>query len=162
MNWTLWYPITKCKQTKINKYASIPKLTLSHRLGLGVCHQLEVKLGGFRSRLGASCMSSHTEELWYNETVCRGMTIYIYVYNFHIFLMYVLSFFLKLFWSIYESLFYIIQMFFLSFILSFFLSFFHKCFLSIYLFFISLVCFSFLSVFLFYLHKLFLSILFMC
>ena len=28
-----------------------------------------VKLGGFRSQLQASYVSSHTEELWYNETV---------------------------------------------------------------------------------------------
>ena len=28
-----------------------------------------VKLGGFQSLLEESCMSSHTEELWYNETV---------------------------------------------------------------------------------------------
>ena len=38
-----------------------------------------VKLGGFRSQLQASYVSSHTEELWFNETVCLGMTIYIYV-----------------------------------------------------------------------------------
>ena len=28
-----------------------------------------IKLGGFRSQLQASYVSSHTEELWYNETV---------------------------------------------------------------------------------------------
>ena len=28
-----------------------------------------VKLGGFRSQLQASYVFSHTEELWYNETV---------------------------------------------------------------------------------------------
>ena len=39
-----------------------------------------VKLGGFRSQLQASYMSSHTEELWYNETVWLSMTIYIYIY----------------------------------------------------------------------------------
>ena len=39
-----------------------------------------VKLGGFRSQLEASCMSSHTEELWYNETVCLWMTIYMHIY----------------------------------------------------------------------------------
>ena len=38
-----------------------------------------VKLGGFQSQLHVSYMSSHTEELWYNETVCLGMTIYIYI-----------------------------------------------------------------------------------
>ena len=29
-----------------------------------------VKLGGFQSQLEVSCISSYTEELWYNETVC--------------------------------------------------------------------------------------------
>ena len=38
-----------------------------------------VKLGGFRSQLQASYVLSHTEEFWYNETVCRWMTIYIYI-----------------------------------------------------------------------------------
>ena len=28
----------------------------------------------------APCVSSHTEELWYNETVCLRTTIYIYIY----------------------------------------------------------------------------------
>ena len=37
-------------------------------------------LGGFRSQLQASFVSSHTEELWYNERVCLLMTIYIYIY----------------------------------------------------------------------------------
>ena len=39
-----------------------------------------VKLGGFRSQLQASYVYIHTEELWYNETVCLSMTIYIYLY----------------------------------------------------------------------------------
>ena len=39
-----------------------------------------VQLGGFRSQLQASYVSSHTEELLYNETVCLWMTIYIYIY----------------------------------------------------------------------------------
>ena len=38
-----------------------------------------IKLGGFQSQLQASNMSSHTEKLWYNETVCLWMTIYICV-----------------------------------------------------------------------------------
>ena len=29
-----------------------------------------VKLGGFRSQFQGPHVSSHTEELWYNETVC--------------------------------------------------------------------------------------------
>ena len=39
-----------------------------------------VELGGFRSQLQASYMSSQTEKFWYNETVCLWMTIYIYTY----------------------------------------------------------------------------------
>ena len=39
-----------------------------------------MKLGRFQSQLQTSYMSSHTEELWYNETVCLWMTIYIYIY----------------------------------------------------------------------------------
>ena len=39
-----------------------------------------VKLGVFRSQLEVSCNSSHTEELWYNQTVCLWMTIFIYIY----------------------------------------------------------------------------------
>ena len=38
-----------------------------------------VKLGGFRSQLQASYVSSHTEELWYNETV--SLSIYIYIFE---------------------------------------------------------------------------------
>ena len=39
-----------------------------------------VKLGGFRPQLQAFYVSSHIEELWYNETVCQWMTTYIYMY----------------------------------------------------------------------------------
>ena len=28
----------------------------------------------------APCVSSHTEKLWYNETVCLWITVYIYIY----------------------------------------------------------------------------------
>ena len=57
----------KCKQMKLNTYALIPEQTLSSSLGLGVsqgvCHQSDVKLGGFQSRLAASGVSNHTGEL---------------------------------------------------------------------------------------------------
>ena len=43
-----------------------------------------VKLGGFQSQFQASYVSSHTEELWYNETVSLYMTIYIYIYSLHL------------------------------------------------------------------------------
>ena len=39
-----------------------------------------VKLDRFRAQLQASYISSHTEELWYNEAVCLWMTIYMYVF----------------------------------------------------------------------------------
>ena len=51
-----------------------------HRLGIGVCHQPDVKLGGFQSQLGASCIYSFTEKWWYNETVCVWQYTYIYIY----------------------------------------------------------------------------------
>ena len=41
----------------------------------------KVKLGGFQSQLQVSYVSNHTEELWYNETVCLWMTTYIYIYK---------------------------------------------------------------------------------
>ena len=34
-----------------------------------------VKLGKFWCQLEASCVSSHAEELWYNETVCLWLYI---------------------------------------------------------------------------------------
>ena len=39
-----------------------------------------VTLDGLRSQLEASCVSSHTEELWHNEIVCLDDNIYIYIY----------------------------------------------------------------------------------
>ena len=38
----------------------------------------KVKLGGFQSQLQASYVPSHTEELWYNETVSVYDNIYIF------------------------------------------------------------------------------------
>ena len=39
-----------------------------------------IKLGGFRSHVQASYLSSYTEELLYNKTVCLWMTIYIFMF----------------------------------------------------------------------------------
>ena len=36
-----------------------------------------INLGRFWSQLEANCVSSYTEELWYNKTVFLWMTIYI-------------------------------------------------------------------------------------
>ena len=47
---------------------------------LGVRYQTDVKLAGFRSQLKTSFLSSHSKELWCNETVCLWTTIYIYIY----------------------------------------------------------------------------------
>ena len=52
-----------------------------------------IKVGGFWSQLQASYMSSHTEELWYNETVCLWMTLYIYIYIYNLTNFYKLIFF---------------------------------------------------------------------
>ena len=41
-----------------------------------LCYQADWKLARFQSKLKASCMSSHTSELWYNETVCGWQYIY--------------------------------------------------------------------------------------
>ena len=38
-----------------------------------------VKLGGFRSQLQASYVSSDTEELWCNKKVCLWMNLYIHI-----------------------------------------------------------------------------------
>ena len=43
-------------------------------------YQADIKLAVFWSQLEASRMSSHNDELWYNETVFLWMTIYIYIY----------------------------------------------------------------------------------
>ena len=45
-----------------------------------VRYLIDVKSAGFQSQLKVSHVSSHTEELWYNEKVSLGMTIYIYIY----------------------------------------------------------------------------------
>ena len=40
-----------------------------------------VKLAGFQSQIQAFYVSSHTEDLRYNETVCGWQYIYIYIYT---------------------------------------------------------------------------------
>ena len=39
--------------------------------------KFNVKLGGFRSQVQASYVSSHSKELWYHETVSLWLIIYI-------------------------------------------------------------------------------------
>ena len=57
-----------------------------------------IKLGGFRSQLQASYVSSLTEGLRYNQTVCVWQYIYIYIYIyifFFFFFFFSIEFFLK-------------------------------------------------------------------
>ena len=42
-------------------------------------YRSSVRIGEFRSQFEASSVSSPTEDLWFNETVCLWMTIYIYI-----------------------------------------------------------------------------------
>ena len=67
----------KCEQTKVDTYAINSRADVESHFGLGVCHRSNVKSGEFRSQLEASRVSSHTEELCYNETVCLGTKKYI-------------------------------------------------------------------------------------
>ena len=46
--------------------------------GSGVRYPADVISAGFRSQLEASLGSSHTEELWYNKTVCLWMTMFVF------------------------------------------------------------------------------------
>ena len=46
------------------------KADVGHQNGWAVKYWSNVKLGGFQSQLETSNMCSHTEELWYKETVC--------------------------------------------------------------------------------------------
>ena len=76
-----------CKQTKANiKCVIIPERTYVAEMAERLDTNSRVKISMFRSHLEASCVSSYTEELWYNETVCGWQHshphayIYIYIY----------------------------------------------------------------------------------
>ena len=58
----------------------MPNNSLADVVRLLTDTKCNVKLGGFRSQLQASYVSNHTEELWYNKTVCLWMTMYIYYF----------------------------------------------------------------------------------
>ena len=55
----------------------IPELTYVNEMAEWLDTKSRVKLDGLGSKFGPSCLSSHTEQLWYNETVSLWMTIYI-------------------------------------------------------------------------------------
>ena len=78
-NWALCYLVRyKFKQNEsyylmpYNSWADVVRL-LAERYAT----KSNEKLGGFWSQLQAFYVSSHTEELWYNKTVCLWMTIYV-------------------------------------------------------------------------------------
>ena len=82
----------KCEQMKVNTDALNSQAAVRSLTGWEVCYWSDVKLGRFRFQLEASHMSSLTEELWYNKTVCLLMTIYIYIYIHTIYLSRVILF----------------------------------------------------------------------
>ena len=50
--------------------------------GCAARYPTDVKSAGFQSQLEAPRVSSHTDELWYNEmSVCGWQNIYIYIYE---------------------------------------------------------------------------------
>ena len=51
---------------------------MGRRIGSAVRYQSNFKLGRFRSHLGASSVSSYSEELWYKETIYLLMATYIF------------------------------------------------------------------------------------
>ena len=78
---TLVYCMAKCKQTKAKHLCIIiPEQMYVVKMAERLDTMSSMKSGGFRSQLEASCVSSHTEELSYNEAVCLWMIIYIRIY----------------------------------------------------------------------------------
>ena len=67
-------------ETHTNTYTHIYTLHWFPR-GWLVKPWIGVWISGFRSQLRESSVSSHTEELWYNETVSLWMTIYLVIYK---------------------------------------------------------------------------------
>ena len=76
-----WYLIAqKVDKRKLIHMFYYSWANVSCRNGWALDTMSSVKLGGFRFLLEASCMTIHTEELWYSEILCQRMTIYIYIY----------------------------------------------------------------------------------
>ena len=76
MNWALRYLVRqKCEQTKATTKAYNYRADEVRLLAEWYGTKSNVKLGWFSSQLQVSYESTHTEELWYNETVCLWMTI---------------------------------------------------------------------------------------
>ena len=75
-NWV--HPVAENIYIKI--YVKNSFTNVKNNDGSRVRYLTNVKLAEFRSQLAVSRVSSHIEELWYNETACLWMTIYIYIY----------------------------------------------------------------------------------
>ena len=70
MNRALRYPVRqKFKQMKATTMCDNSRADLVCFLAERYDNKSKIKLGGFRSQLQATYVSSHTEELWFNETV---------------------------------------------------------------------------------------------
>ena len=58
---TLVADSVKCKQMKVDTYVLNSQTNVELYDGLWVCHQPDIKLGGFRSQLGVFSVSHYTE-----------------------------------------------------------------------------------------------------
>ena len=70
----------KCKQTKSYTCALTFWVDIQSPNDWTVYNWSNIKIGRFWSHLEVSSVSSHTKELWCNETVCLCIYIYIYIY----------------------------------------------------------------------------------
>ena len=78
-NWALWCPRAQNlkKQELLHNALWFPSWHMSLKMAERLDPMSNLMLGRFQSQLKASCMSSHTDELGYNETTILSMTIYI-------------------------------------------------------------------------------------
>ena len=75
----------KCKQKEVNTYTLNLQACVESSTVLVVCYRFDVEISGIWFHLDASHVSCHTDELWYNETVClriihKGIYTYTYIY----------------------------------------------------------------------------------
>ena len=66
MNLVLWYPVRQ----NVNKLSYNSRADKGRLMAEQYDTKSNVNLGKFPSQLEVSYVSSHTEELWYSETVC--------------------------------------------------------------------------------------------
>ena len=70
----------KCKQTKVDTYVQNSLADIESHIGLGVCHQLDVKLGRFQSWLGVPRVYViEQNSLSVDDSLSLSLYIYIYI-----------------------------------------------------------------------------------